>query len=362
MLVCNKRPDVIFLIALQDRDKKRKIKPNCVLVLSKKTEVKLRILTVYKRWKLLCFFFFFFLKIRFLWSNEYIIKRSMMFSGRSPATPSTRTTLRQWYRRTLRPTSSPVLQTPTRLTRLARPMRQMRANQSSTCRIRTFWTPVRRMVRADASCGPARLARRKRSPSIEGKPPLCARDGAWERSVPLILKMHFHPARIPFISLIIVYISYPARIPFISLFFYFRQNFKNLDELIILIFFKNCKYIFKIDGVDCNIWCASVYRISHLVNLRTLLFWLVCNYLKHAARESCFRSKQPQRERADGKKTSAKWSRLSAVSLDDSNDEWCFENGTSILNLTVIWNSTLQRWLYEELINFKRNSLFLLHM
>lgn len=135
--------------------------------------------------------------------NTYI-KRLMMFSDRSPATPSIRTTLRQWYRRTLRPTSSPVLQTPTRPTRPARPMRQTRANQSSTCRIRTFWTLVRRMVRADAFCGPARLARRRRSPSIGGKPPLCARDDAWERSVPLILEMHFHPVRIPFISLITV--------------------------------------------------------------------------------------------------------------------------------------------------------------
>lgn len=60
------------------------------------------------------------------------------------------------------------------------------------------------------------------------------------------------------------------------------------------------------ERVDCNICLMRVY-VSYLPNLRTLLFCLVCNYLKHAARESCFRSKQPQRERADGRKTSAKW-------------------------------------------------------
>lgn len=147
-----------------------------------------------------------------------------MLSDRSPATPSIRTTLRQWYRRTLRPTSSPVPRTPTRPTRLARPTRRTRASRSSTCRIRTFWTPVRRMVHADASCGPARLARRRRSPSIGGKPPLCARDGAWERSVSTHSRnaFPFRKRRVHFSSCACsIYISY-----YRPLSFYFCQHFK----------------------------------------------------------------------------------------------------------------------------------------
>lgn len=143
----------------------------------------------------------FFLNQRLDFFDPLNIKWSTMFSDRSPATPSTRTTPRQWYRRTPRPTSSPAPRTPTRPTRLARPMK---ASWSSTCHIRTFWTPVRRMVRADVSCGPARLARKKRSPSTGGKPPLCAKDGAWERSVSIHILQIFQKHQMYFSSLCVL--------------------------------------------------------------------------------------------------------------------------------------------------------------
>lgn len=172
---------------------------------------------------------------RFDFFDPMNIKRSMMLSDRSPATPSTRTMLRQWYRRTLRPTSSPAPRTLTRPTRLARPMKRTRASRSSMCRIRTFWTPVRRMDRADAFCGPARLARRRRSPSTGGRPPLCARDGAWERSVSIFRNdFSFPKHRAHFLSYIHTYV-YAIYIYF-SLFFIFVKMKKKSVHIYLLKF------------------------------------------------------------------------------------------------------------------------------
>lgn len=166
---------------------------------------------------------------RFNFSDPMNIKRSTILSDRSPATPSIRTMLRQWYRRTLRQTSSPAPRTLTRPTRLARPMKRTRASRSSTCRIRTFWTLDRRTDREDAFCGPVKLAKRRRSPLTGGRPPLCARDDAWERSVSVTI----------FCSQNIVRAFYPTYMPFISIILF--SIFVQIKKICTYIFVKICE-------------------------------------------------------------------------------------------------------------------------
>lgn len=112
------------------------------------------------------------------------------FSSIGLGTRRIRTTHRRSFRSTMRPTSSRAPSRPRRATKVTsqtsptnrtkQVSSRTRANRTSTYPILTrLWTaPPRRTDLADACSGLAKLAKRKPSPSIEGKRPLCGKEGA----------------------------------------------------------------------------------------------------------------------------------------------------------------------------------------